>query len=52
MNDSYSEYDIRPIDIEGYEYEIYIGYIKRTGEVLSKEAEGFINLLTKIIRVQ
>lgn len=52
MNDSYSEYDIRPIDIEGYEYEIYVGYIKRKGEVLSKEAEGFINLLTKIIRVQ
>ncbi|WP_294407282.1 LysR family transcriptional regulator [uncultured Clostridium sp.] len=51
MNDRYSEYDIRPIDIEGYEYEIYVGYIKRKSEVLSKEAEGFINLLTKIIRI-
>ena len=50
INARYSEYDINAIDIEGYDYEIYVGYIKRKGEALSKEAQGFIQLLTDIIK--
>ncbi|WP_242396733.1 LysR family transcriptional regulator [Clostridium butyricum] len=49
-SDRYSEYDIKPIDINGYEYEIYVGYIKRKGEKLSSEAQGFIKLLSEIIQ--
>ncbi|WP_294354224.1 LysR family transcriptional regulator [uncultured Clostridium sp.] len=51
MNDRYNQYDIRAIDIDGYTYEIYLGYIKRKGEILSNEAQGFIDLLDEIIRI-
>lgn len=45
MNPEYEQYDIKLLDIEGDTNQVYIGYIKRKGEELSKEASDFIDLL-------
>lgn len=45
MNQDYEQYDIKYIEIEGYNNQIYIGYVKRKGDDLSSEAIDFINLL-------
>ena len=45
MNQDYEQYNIKYLDIEGYDNQIYIGYVKRKGEDLSSEAIDFIDLL-------
>lgn len=49
INPKYAQYDIKAIDIEDYNDKLLIGYVKRKGEKLSKEANNFIELLKVII---
>ena len=45
INKDYEQYNIKSLDIKGYDDKLLIGYIKRKNEELSCEANNFINML-------
>ena len=49
INKDYEQYNIKSLDIKGYDDKLLIGYIKRKNEELSCEANNFINMLKDII---
>lgn len=49
INKDYEQYNIKSLDIKGYDDKLLIGYIKRKNEELSCEANNFINMLKDTI---
>jgi DNA-binding transcriptional LysR family regulator len=49
LDASYQKNDIRALQIEGAERNLYLGYVKRVNTALSNPAEGFIDMLTAFI---
>ena len=50
MYPEYNQYDIKSVEIKDHNDKIYIGYIKRRGEELSKEVVDFLDLIKYVIK--
>lgn len=51
MNKDYEQYKIKAIDIDEYDNNLLIGYIKRKNEQISSEAVNFIKMLKEVFRI-